>query len=165
MSTSSDASRSGLKSGCDSSIPIIVGTITVIVTWCCSMASRTDLGSNIGTNVDVPPLAGMPRMPPIDAAWNIGVWCRYTKSSSRPPANGDVVHVQHLGPLVEQHALGQPGGAARVHEDDRVVLLGLVGHVRLARRDQVLVREVVGDVALADEHDLLDRPPPCARRR
>jgi hypothetical protein len=40
----------------------------------------------MGTNVDVPPQAGTPRMPPIDAAWNIGVWCRYTKWSARPHA-------------------------------------------------------------------------------
>ena len=72
------------------------------------------------------------------------------------PPHRDVVHVQHLGPLVEQHALRQPGGAARVHEHDRVVLLGLLGHDRLPRREQVLVADVVGHVALADQHHLLD---------
>ena len=51
----------------------------------------------------------------------------------------DVVQVEHLGPLVEQHALGQAGRAARVHEDDGIVLVGLVGHDRLAGGDEVLV--------------------------
>jgi hypothetical protein len=66
---------------------IMVGTITVIVTPCVSMFSSTGFGSKIGTNVDEPPQAGIPRIPPIDAAWNIGVWCRYTKRADRscPP--------------------------------------------------------------------------------
>ena len=33
-------------------------------------------GSKSGTKTDVPPVAGMPRTAPIDAAWNMGVWCR-----------------------------------------------------------------------------------------
>ena len=72
------------------------------------------------------------------------------------PPHPDVVHVQHLGPLVEQHALRQPGGAAGVHEHDRVVLLGLLGHDRVPCGEQVLVADVVGHVALADQHHLLD---------
>ena len=60
----------------------MVGTITVMVTWWRSMVSRTAAGWNIGTKVVCPPTAGTARMAPSEAAWNIGVWCRYTKSSS-----------------------------------------------------------------------------------
>ena len=55
---------------------IIVGTIIVQSTAWVSIASITCAGSNSGTNTEVPPIAGMPRIPPIEAAWNIGVWCR-----------------------------------------------------------------------------------------
>ena len=64
------------------SMPIIVGTITVIVTSCCSIASITATGSNSGTQTEIPPSAGAPTTPLIDAAWNIGVWCRYTSSGA-----------------------------------------------------------------------------------
>ena len=68
-------------------MPTIVGTMTVIVTWCCSIASITPTGSNNGTITEVPPSAGTPMIPPIDAAWNIGVWCRYTSFASIRHAN------------------------------------------------------------------------------
>ena len=55
------------------------------------------------------------------------------RSSSSRHAHGDVVEVQHLGALVEQHALGQAGRAAGVHEHDGVVLVGLVGDLRRRR--------------------------------
>src|ERR1051325_2670507 len=82
VSTCIDAMRSGLNSGWLSSIWIIVGTITVIVTPAFSVTSSTAAGSNIGTNVVTPPAAGTPSTPPSDAAWNIGVWWRYTNVSS-----------------------------------------------------------------------------------
>ena len=66
----------------------------------------------------------------------------------------DVVQVQHLGPLGQQRALREPRGAARVHEHDRIVLFGLVGHHRLARAEEVLVLHVVRHVAVSHEHDL-----------
>ena len=62
----------------------MVGTITVIVTWWRSMTSSTAAGWKTGTKVVCPPTAGTARTPPSEAAWNIGVWCRYTNSSFMP---------------------------------------------------------------------------------
>ena len=134
----------------------MVGTITVIVTWWRSMASRTAAGWKTGTKVVCPPTAGTARMPPSEAAWNIGVWCRYTKSLVHAPAGGHLVDVEHQGPVVDDHALGQAGGPAGVHEDGQVVLVRLGRHLRRARRHHVLVGDVVGDVAAADQHHLVD---------
>ena len=64
----------------------------------------------------------------------------------------DVVEVQHLGALVEQHALGDAGGATGVHQHRRIGLVRLVGRDRLAGGDQVLVAHVVGHVTIADQH-------------
>ena len=52
---------------------IMVGTIVVQSTSWRSMVSITATGSNNGTKTEVPPEAGMPITPPIEAAWNIGV--------------------------------------------------------------------------------------------
>ena len=60
---------------------IIVGTMTVFVTRCCSTNVNTCAGSNNARNTDPPPSAGTPSIPPIDAAWNIGVWCKNTSCS------------------------------------------------------------------------------------
>ena len=57
-------------------MPIIVGTMTVWVTPCASMSPITPAGSNSGIVTAVAPLVGVPRIAPIEAAWNIGVWCR-----------------------------------------------------------------------------------------
>ena len=73
VSRLSDASRSGESSGWFSIMPIIVGTIIVWVTACCSMIDIAPPGSYSGMNVVDPPVAGVPMIPPIDAAWNIGV--------------------------------------------------------------------------------------------
>jgi len=64
---------------------------------------------------------------------------------------GDLVHVEHEGPIVDDHSLGQPGGPARVHQNGQVVLLGLGRHDGRTRRDQILVGDVVGYVARADQ--------------
>ena len=64
-------------------MPIIVGTMTVWVTPCCSINVMAAPGSNSGMNTDDPPASGIPMIPPIDAAWNIGVWWRNTASGSR----------------------------------------------------------------------------------
>ena len=69
--------------------------------------------------------------------------------------HGDVVEVQQLGPLVEQHALGQAGRAAGVHEDHRVVLFGLLGERGVAGGDHVLVGEVGAEVPVAHEDHLV----------
>ena len=119
------------------------------------MASITGTGSNIGTNTEVPPVAGMPMMPPMDAAWNIGVWWRYTRQLAEAEGQSDVVQVQDLGSLLEQRALRHPGGAARVHEHGRIGLFGLRWYDGVAVADQVLVAEVVGGVAATDQHDVL----------
>ena len=55
---------------------IIVGTIMVQLTSYVSMRRMTQSGSNCGMNTDVAPEPGMPSTAAIDAAWNIGVWCR-----------------------------------------------------------------------------------------
>ncbi len=44
-----------------------------------------------------------------------------------PHRHTDVVQVERFGSLVEQHAFRATGGTARVHEHDRIVLVGLVG--------------------------------------
>ena len=75
---------SGVKSGWSSTMAIMVGTITVCVTVRASMRSSTAPAPNIGTKTDVPPTAGMPSTPVIEAAWNIGVWWRYTACSGSP---------------------------------------------------------------------------------
>ena len=64
----------------------------------------------------------------MDAAWNIGVWMRFTVDAVEGEPHHHVVRVEDLGSLVEQHALGQAGGAAGVHEHHRVGLLAFVGH-------------------------------------
>ncbi len=106
-----------------------------VVTRCCSIASTSPRRARTAARTPRRRQSpGSPSTPPIDAAWNIGVWCRYTSVARRTAtARRDVVQVQHLGALVEQHALRQAGGAAGVHEDDRVVLLGLVGDGRRRR--------------------------------
>ena len=71
--------------------------------------------------------------------------------------HGHVVEVQHLGPAVDQHPLGQAGGAAGIHQHHRVGLLGLIGHHRIDRGQHVLVADVVGHVAVADEDHVADR--------
>ena len=76
MSCFSVLSRSGRKSGWASSMPIMVGTITVQVTPWPSIRSIALPGSKSGMNTEPAPSAGMPRIAPIEAAWNIGVWCR-----------------------------------------------------------------------------------------
>ena len=81
MSFLSELSRFGAKSSCPSIMAIMVGTITVWVTPWVSIRSKTAPGSNNGTNTDNPPLDGIPRMEAIDAAWNMGVWCKKTESS------------------------------------------------------------------------------------
>ena len=62
-----------------------------------------------------------------------------------------------LGALIEQHALGQTGGAAGVHEDDGIVLFGFGGTIGAPAPMQVLVAHVVRSVAVADEHDMTQR--------
>ena len=71
--------------------------------------------------------------------------------------HGDVVEVENLGPVVQKHPLGQPGGAAGVHQHHRIGFLGFVGHDRLDRCQQFLVADVVGPVTLADENSVADR--------
>ena len=69
----------------------------------------------------------------------------------------DVVEVQHLGPLIQQHALGSSGGASRVHHHDRVRFVGFRWDDRLAGIDQVLVAHVVRQVAVAHQHHVTQR--------
>ncbi len=70
-----------------------------------------------------------------------------------PEGHLQVVQREHHRALGQQHALGQSGGAAGVHEHRRVVLLGLRGYHLLPGRDQVLVRHVVRRVTVAHEDD------------
>ena len=67
-----------------------------------------------------------------------------------------VVEVEHLGPVLEEHALRQTGGPARVHEHDRIVLLGLGGELGHRGPHEFLVGDVVVHVARADEDNLFD---------
>ena len=68
-----------------------------------------------------------------------------------------MVHVQHLGAVLEQDAFGEAGRSARVHEHDRVVFVGLVGDHGRAGLDQVFISKVVRHVAIADQHDMAER--------
>ena len=52
---------------------------------------------------------------------------------------------------------GQPGGAAGVHQHHGVGLLRLGRHDRVAGVDELLVADVVGHVAVADQHDVAQR--------
>ena len=61
------------------------------------------------------------------------------------------------GPLVEEHTLRQACRAPGVHEDDRVLLFRLIGFHRAAGVDEVLVPQVVGHVAVTDQHDVAER--------
>ena len=73
-----------------------------------------------------------------------------------PPRHRHVVQVEHLGALVEQHTLRRAGRAAGVHEDHRVVFVGLVGNHRRRRGEQLLVVEIVRRVAAPDQHHVLE---------
>ena len=64
-----------------------------------------------------------------------------------------MVQVEQLRPLAEQGPFGEPGRPARVHQHDRFVLLGLIGHGRHRSRKEVLVTQVVWGVALTDQDD------------
>ncbi len=64
-------------------MPIIVGTITVVVGRYVSTARITATGSNSGTITVCAPCAGPPSTPNIDAAWNIGVCTRLTAELSK----------------------------------------------------------------------------------
>ena len=66
--------------------------------------------------------------------------------------HADVVQVQHLGALVEEHPLGQAGGTPGVHEHDRIVLVRFIGHHGASCCQQVLIAHVVGRLAVAYEH-------------
>ena len=68
---------------------------------------------------------------------------------------GDVVGVEQLGPLVEQHPLGHPGGAAGVHEDDRVGLLAF-GRQHRPGVQQLVEGHGVGHVTRTDAHHVLE---------
>ena len=96
---------------------IIVGTITVQSTpRLLDRRSSTAPGSNSGTKVETPPVVGIAE----DAAHRGGVEHRclvqvhpVLAEADREP---DVVQVQHLGALLEQHTLRESRRPARVHE-------------------------------------------------
>ena len=67
-----------------------------------------------------------------------------------------MIEVQHLGALVEEDALGHTCRASRVHEHHRIGLLRFWRNDRFTSRDQVFVADVVGNVTVADEHDLTE---------
>ena len=158
------AARAGTPRGCIS-MPIIVGTITVIVTWCCSIASITATGSNSGTITDVPPIAGTPRMPPIDAAWNIGVWCRYTSSGAIRHASATWYRFSISARWSSSTPLGMPVVPPVYMRIDRVVLFGLVGDDRRRGREQLLVVDVVRRVAARRSSRRARARPPRAPAR
>ena len=102
-------------------------------------------------------LGGTPRMPPIDAAWNIGVWCRYTSSvveSATPAPRGTGSASRPGGRAARPSAVPVvPPVYMRI---DGIVLVGLVGDRGRGRREELLVVEVVRRVAVADHHHVLD---------
>ena len=59
--------------------------------------------------------------------------------------------------MLLEDALGQTRGAAGVHENDGVVLVGLGGQRRRGRGEHVFVGGVVPHVAFADQHDAAER--------
>jgi hypothetical protein len=62
-------------------MPIMVGTITVMLQPYRSVAAITASGSKRGTVTSLPSIMGTPRMLNIEAAWNMGVWRRATEST------------------------------------------------------------------------------------
>ena len=153
----------------------MTGTIMVVSMRWSSMVESTRPGSNRGIDTDVAPLAGMPRTPATTAAWNMGAWNRKRREAGSPICDAHVVQVQDLGPLVEERALGKPGGASGVHQDHRVVLFGVSPRDGLGGGDQLLVADrgaavghaVAGDAP--DDHDGVDLGPfvpgPVEQRR
>ena len=66
---------------------------------------------------EVAPVAGIPSTPATSAAWNMGDWNKKRRSSPEPDLGEYVVHVEHLGPLLEQGALGEARRSAGVHRE------------------------------------------------
>ena len=105
----------------------------------------------------VPPLHGMPIVP-IDPA---GVEHRRAVEEraglgEEAEHEPEAVHVQRLAPLGVHDAFGQPRRAAGVHEHGQIVL-GDVDDGGRAGPDDLVVTHVVGDVAITDQHDRLQR--------
>ena len=121
------------------------------------MASITGTGSNIGTNTEVPPVAGMPMMPPMDAAWNIGVWWRYTRCSPKPSANPMWYRFRISARCSSSAPFAIPVVPPVYMSTAGSVSFGSVWHDGIAVGDQILVAEVVGGVAATDQHDVLQR--------
>ncbi len=74
-----------------------------------------------------------------------------------PNSHGPVIHVEHLGPMLDQHTLGQPGGAAGIHQHHGIGLIGFVTHNRLSSGQQRFVSDIVRSVAVPDQDHLPDR--------
>ena len=63
-----------------------------------------------------------------------------------------MVHVEDLGALLEQDALGEAGGPSRVHQNGGIVLIRLGRHDRAADRHQVFVSQNAS-IRLSVDHD------------
>ena len=120
-------------------MPIIVGTITVWVTEYCSHSSSTRGRVEQRQEHRRAALRGNAEHP----AHRRGVEHRRLVQEDvvgvEPPHLHHVVEVQHLGAVVEQHALRQTRRAAGVHEHGGVVLVGLVGNRGRRVREEILV--------------------------
>ncbi len=92
-----------------------------------------------------------------------------TTSCGRRERHQAVVHVHHLAALVGQHALGEAGRAAGVHEHDGIGLQAFVGNDRRCRREHVRIARCVGSTRYLGEFAIITanrspRATPSARR-
>ena len=106
------------------------------------MSWRTCARSNRVNNTDAYLTPGCPSTAAIEAAWNIGVPMEAHPGGVDAERDAGVHRFSVSAREAEQHALRQSRGAARVHEDDRVVLVGL-GRDQVPGGDQALVIGVV----------------------
>ena len=134
----------------------MIGTIRVMLTRYCSIASSTAAGFEVGHEHGDAAARGDAE----HAGHRRGVEHRRLVEVDavlvEADRDGRVIQVEHLGALFEQHTLRPPGGSARVHEDHRVGLVGLRWHDWVARLEQLLVPDIVWSVPPADEHHALD---------
>ena len=96
-------------------------------------------------------------IPPIDAAWNIGVWCRYTRRSLIPTAAAMWCRLRISARCSSNTPLARPVVPPVYISTAASCLVRLLGDDWFTGVDEILVADVVGEVATADQHDVAQR--------